>query len=98
MVTVISALLMRPELKTQDIKNRLNAGSMLYRGNCLFAQQVASQEAGIPSKPWDIEHSTSQTAESSDLTVQEAVTGIPSQLDHMVQKLPVAKRKTICGS
>jgi hypothetical protein len=79
---------------TKSIKGR---DSIVQRHLLKFAQQGASQSgeppqgAGIPSKPRDVEHSASQTAEPSGLTVQRTITGESAKVDTTVLKLPAAK-------
>jgi hypothetical protein len=48
-------------------------------------------EAGIHSKPRDVEHSSAQTVSPYGLTVQGANIGKPSEMDPEMQKLPIAK-------
>jgi hypothetical protein len=59
--------------------------SVVQRHLLKFSQQVASQSneppqrAGISRKPRDVEHSTSQTAKPSGLTVQGANPDKPAE-------------------
>jgi hypothetical protein len=81
------------------VKNLLNTGPLVIQRHLLkFAQQGASQTsepplgAGIPSKPRDVEHSTTQRVGPYGLRVQGAFTGKPAE-DTTIQKLPTAKPK-----